>query len=150
MPALMMIIAGMLIYAMNLESFTKALSYMFVPDWSKLTSEAFAVAVGHAFFTLSLGMGAIMIYSASLAKDSNIVRASLFVIATDTLIALAAGLVLFTFLFQYGAEPAKRAWACLYLSSFNISCNGDGGEYFSSPLFCSTCLCRTHLFGLAC
>jgi NSS family neurotransmitter:Na+ symporter len=52
-------------------------------------------------------MGAIMIYSASLAKDSNIVRASLFVIATDTLIALAAGLVLFTFLFQYGAEPAK-------------------------------------------
>lgn len=107
MPALMMIIAGMLIYAMNLESFTKALSYMFVPDWSKLTSEAFAVAVGHAFFTLSLGMGAIMIYSASLAKDSNIVRASLFVIATDTLIALAAGLVLFTFLFQYGAEPAK-------------------------------------------
>jgi NSS family neurotransmitter:Na+ symporter len=107
MPALMLIIAGMLIYAMNLESFTKALSYMFVPDWSKLTSEAFAVAVGHAFFTLSLGMGAIMIYSASLAKDSNIVRASLFVIATDTLIALAAGLVLFTFLFQYGAEPAK-------------------------------------------
>lgn len=107
MPALMMIIAGMLIYAMNMESFTKALSYMFVPDWGKLTSEAFAVAVGHAFFTLSLGMGAIMIYSASLAKDSNIVRASLFVIATDTLIALAAGLVLFTFLFQYGAEPAK-------------------------------------------
>jgi NSS family neurotransmitter:Na+ symporter len=107
MPALMLIIAGMLIYAMNLESFTKALSYMFVPDWGKLTSEAFAVAVGHAFFTLSLGMGAIMIYSASLAKDSNIVRASLFVIATDTLIALAAGLVLFTFLFQYGAEPAK-------------------------------------------
>lgn len=107
MPALMLIIAGMLIYAMNLESFTKALSYMFVPDWSKLTSEAFAVAVGHAFFTLSLGMGAIMIYSASLEKDSNIVRASLFVIATDTLIALAAGLVLFTFLFQYGAQPAK-------------------------------------------
>ena len=107
MPALMMIIAGMLIYAMNLESFTKALSYMFVPDWSKLTSEAFAVAVGHAFFTLSLGMGAIMIYSASLEKDTNIVKASIFVIMTDTIIALSAGLVLFTFLFQYGAEPAK-------------------------------------------
>lgn len=107
MPALMLIIAGMLIYAMNLESFTKALSYMFVPDWSKLTSEAFAVAVGHAFFTLSLGMGAIMIYSASLEKNSNLVRASIFVIITDTAIALAAGLVLFTLLFQYGAEPAK-------------------------------------------
>lgn len=107
MPGLILIIAGMLIYAMNMDSFTKAVEYMFVPDWSKLTSEAFAVAVGHAFFTLSLGMGAIMIYSASLPKDSNIVRAALFVIATDTLIALSAGLVLFTFLFQYGAEPAK-------------------------------------------
>ncbi|MDD5118345.1 MAG: sodium-dependent transporter [Sulfuricurvum sp.] len=107
MPALMLIIAGMLIYAMNMDSFSKAVTYMFVPDWSKLTSEAFAVAVGHAFFTLSLGMGAIMIYSASLPKDSNLVRASIFVIITDTLIALAAGLFLFTFLFQYGAEPAK-------------------------------------------
>lgn len=107
MPSLIAIIAGMLIYAINMESFSKALSYMFSPDWSRLTSEAFAVAVGHAFFTLSLGMGAIMIYSASLPKESNIVRASVFVIITDTLIALAAGLVLFTFLFQYGAEPAK-------------------------------------------
>ncbi|MBD3799720.1 sodium-dependent transporter [Sulfuricurvum sp.] len=107
MPALMLIIAGMLVYVMNLENFSKALSYMFVPDWGRLTSEAFAVAVGHAFFTLSLGMGAIMIYSASLEKSSNLVRASIFVIITDTLIALAAGLVLFTLLFQYGAEPAK-------------------------------------------
>lgn len=107
MPSLILIIAGMLIYAMNLESFTKAVNYMFIPDWSKFTSEAFAMAVGHAFFTLSLGMGAIMIYSASLPKESNIVRASIFVIVTDTLIALSAGLVLFTFLFQYGAEPAK-------------------------------------------
>lgn len=107
MPALMLIIGGMLVYAMTMESFPRALSYMFSPDWSKLTSEAFAVAVGHAFFTLSLGMGAIMIYSASLPKESNLVRASIFVIVTDTLIALSAGLVLFTFLFQYGAEPAK-------------------------------------------
>ncbi|MDP3022596.1 MAG: sodium-dependent transporter [Sulfuricurvum sp.] len=107
MPTLILIIIGMLIYAMNMESFAKAVEYMFVPDWTKLTSEAFAVAVGHAFFTLSLGMGSIMIYSASLPKESNLVRASLFVITTDTLIALAAGLFLFTFLFQYGAQPAK-------------------------------------------
>ncbi|HEX5623694.1 MAG TPA: sodium-dependent transporter [Sulfuricurvum sp.] len=107
MPSLILIIGGMLMYAMSMESFSKALGYMFNPDWSKLTSEAFAVAVGHAFFTLSLGMGAIMIYSASLPTKSNLVRASMFVIITDTLIALAAGLVLFTFLFEYGAQPAK-------------------------------------------
>lgn len=107
MPSLMGILVIMLVYAANMSGFSQAVSYMFTPDWSKLTSEAFAVAVGHAFFTLSLGYGAIMIYSASLPKGGNLVHSSLFVIAGDTIIALIAGLVLFTFLFQYGAEPAK-------------------------------------------
>ncbi|MDD4884418.1 sodium-dependent transporter [Sulfuricurvum sp.] len=107
MPALMLILGVMFVYAFNMDGFSQAFSYMFTPDWSKLTSEAFAVAVGHAFFTLSLGYGAIMIYSASLPKEGNMVHSSLFVIAGDTIIALVAGLVLFTFLFQYGAEPAK-------------------------------------------
>lgn len=107
MPALMGILAIMFAYAATLDGFSQAVSYMFTPDWSKLTSEAFVVAVGHAFFTLSLGMGAIMIYSASLPKEGNLVHSSLFVIAGDTIIALVAGVVLFTFLFQYGAEPGK-------------------------------------------
>lgn len=107
MPSLMAILGIMFFYALDLNGFTKAASYMFNPDWSKLNSEAFAVAVGHAFFTLSLGYGAIMIYSSSMPKDSNMVKSSLFVIIIDTLIALIAGLVLFTFLFEHGAEPAK-------------------------------------------
>lgn len=106
-PALMGILAIMFVYAVSLEGFSQAVSYMFTPDWSKLNSEAFVNAVGHAFFTLSLGMGAIMIYSASLPKEGSLVKSSLFVIAGDTIIALVAGLVLFTFLFQYGAEPGK-------------------------------------------
>jgi len=107
MPSLMAILAVMFAYAVTLDGFSQAFSYMFTPDWSKLNSEAFLMAVGHAFFTLSLGMGAIMIYSASLPKEGNLVKSSLFVIAGDTIIALVAGLVLFTFLFQYGAEPGK-------------------------------------------
>lgn len=107
MPLLIVILSIMFAYAMTMDSFSQAASYMFAADWSKLNSEAFAVAVGHAFFTLSLGYGSIMIYSASLPKGGNIVHSTLFVIAGDTLIALMAGMVLFTFLFQYGAEPAK-------------------------------------------
>lgn len=107
MPLLIAILGIMFVYAMTMNSFSQAASYMFAADWSKLNSEAFAVAVGHAFFTLSLGYGSIMIYSASLPKGGSIVHSTLFVIAGDTLIALMAGMVLFTFLFQYGAEPAK-------------------------------------------
>ncbi|DAB29700.1 MAG TPA: sodium-dependent transporter [Sulfurimonas sp. UBA12504] len=107
MPALMIILAGMFIYALSLDAFPKAVNFMFAADWSKINSEAFVVAVGHAFFTLSLGMGAIMTYAASMEKNSNIVKAAFWVVFLDTIIAIVAGLMLFTFLYQYGAGPAK-------------------------------------------
>ena len=107
MPALMLILAGMFAYATTLDTFSQAFNFMFSPDWSKIDSNAFVVAVGHAFFTLSLGMGAIMTYAASLEKNSNIVKAAFWVVFLDTTIAIVAGLMLFTFLYQYGAGPAK-------------------------------------------
>ncbi len=107
MPLLILIISAMFFYALSLEGFSQAWDFMFKPDWSKLSSDAFVTAVGHAFFTISLGTGAILTYSASLPKKSNLVQSSLIVVALDTGIALLAGLTLFTFLYQYGAEPAK-------------------------------------------
>jgi len=107
MPALILILSGMFLYATSLDSFSKAFDFMFAPNWSKLNSEAFVTAVGHAFFTLSLGMGAIMTYAASMEKNTNIVTSALWVVFLDTAIALVAGLMLFTFLYQYGAGPDK-------------------------------------------
>ena len=107
MPTLMLILLGMFAYAVSLDTFGKAVDFMFSPDWSKIDSDAFVTAVGHAFFTLSLGMGAIMTYSASLEKDANIVKSAFWVVLLDTGIAIVAGLMLFTFLYQYGAGPAK-------------------------------------------
>lgn len=107
MPTLMIILIGMFIYATTLDSFSQAVDFMFTPDWSKIDSDAFVTAVGHAFFTLSLGMGAIMTYSASMEKNSNLVKNAFWVVFLDTTIAIVAGLMLFTFLYQYGSGPAK-------------------------------------------
>lgn len=107
MPSLMIILAGMFFYATTLDTFGKAIDFMFASDWSKIDSNAFVMAVGHAFFTLSLGMGAIMTYSASLEKNANIVKGAFWVVFLDTSIAIVAGLMLFTFLYQYGAGPEK-------------------------------------------
>ena len=107
MPTLIVILSGMFLYALSLDSFSKSFDFMFTPNWSKLNSEAFVTAVGHAFFTLSLGMGAILTYSASMEKDSNLVKNAFWVVLLDTSIAIIAGLMLFTFLYQYGAGPAK-------------------------------------------
>jgi NSS family neurotransmitter:Na+ symporter len=107
MPTLMIILIGMFFYAVSLDAFSQAIDFMFMPDWSKINAEAFVTAVGHAFFTLSLGMGAILTYSASMQKDSNLVRNALWIVFLDTSIAIIAGLTLFTFLYQYGAAPTK-------------------------------------------
>jgi len=106
MPVLIITMGSMFLYATTLSGFSQSWHFMFSPDWSKLTSAALVTAVGHAFFTLSLGMATILTYSASLPKDSNLVRSSLIVIALDTGIALIAGLTLFTFLYEYGATPS--------------------------------------------
>ncbi len=107
MPLLILIVSAMFFYALTLDGFDQAWDFMFTPDWSKLNSDAFVTAVGHAFFTVSLGMGAILTYSASLPKNSNLTKSSLIVVGLDTGIALLAGLTLFTFLYQYGAQPSK-------------------------------------------
>jgi len=107
MPVLMLIVLGMFLYAMRLDAFAQAWEFMFAPDFSKINSEALVTAVGHAFFTLSLGMASILTYSASLPKGVNLRRTSLIVVGLDTGIALVAGLMLFTFLFEYGAEASK-------------------------------------------
>jgi len=105
MPALLLIVVGMLFYAMSLDAFGKAFEFIFYPDLSKLTPYSILVSVGQAFFTLSIGMGAIMTYAAVSKTQTNIVRSSLWIILIDTFIALAAGLMMFTFLFDSGATP---------------------------------------------
>jgi NSS family neurotransmitter:Na+ symporter len=106
-PLIIVIFMGLLIYAMGFDSFDKSVSFLFTPDFSKITTEALMMAIGHAFFTLSLGMGAILTYSASLPKETNIVSSAIIITFIDTAIALIAGLVLFTFLFEFGSAPSK-------------------------------------------
>ena len=109
MPALIVLLFGMLIYTMQLPGFGQAVDFMFAPNFEKFNSSSIIIAVGHAFFTLSIGMVTILTYASSLDKDSNIVKASLIVVAMDTIIAITAGLIIFSILFTSGAEPGKGA-----------------------------------------
>jgi len=107
MPLLILILLTLLLYAMSLSGFGEAFSFLFKPDFSKLHSSSVLAAVGHAFFTLSLGMGSIMTYGASLPEKENLFRSSVMVAFIDTAIALVAGMVIFTFLFHFGAKPSQ-------------------------------------------
>ena len=107
MPALMLIILVMFFYAVSFDSFGKAAAFMFEPNFSALTPYAVLVAVGHAFFTLSIGMAVIMTYASFSGKQTRVLASSVWITIIDTLIALLAGLMMFTFMYHFGMDPQK-------------------------------------------
>jgi len=107
MPALFVIIILLCIYAMQTGAFIEGLTYLFKPDFSKINSDILLAALGQAFFTLSLGMGAIMAYGAYMPADQNIGKTALSVAALDTGVALLAGIAIFPIVFANGLEPTE-------------------------------------------
>lgn len=109
MPSLIGILIFLLIYSIQLDGFYKAVEFMFYPNFEKFHTSSIIVAVGHAFFTLSIGMVTILTYAASLDRNVNIVKASTYIVIMDTLIALVAGLIIFSITFTASQEPSKGA-----------------------------------------
>lgn len=105
MPGLFIILLLLLIYVMVETDFASGVSFLFAPDFSKLDGNSILTAMGHAFFTLSLGMGAIMIYGSYLPDDVSIGKAVVTIAFLDTAVALTAGLVIFPIVFTSGLEP---------------------------------------------
>lgn len=107
MPLLLFILVILMIRSVTLEGAWKGLEFLFKPDFSKLTKEGFLEALGHSFYSLSLGMGIIMTYGSYVGKKENLISLTFQVIVADTLIALMAGIVIFPAVFAYGLEPSQ-------------------------------------------
>ncbi len=107
MPAFFILLLALLGFTVSLEGFDQAFSFLFAADFSKLTGKAILEAVGHSFFTLSLGMGAMITYGSFLKKGESISKMAIAVTVLDTLVALIAGLVMFSIIFTYDQEPSS-------------------------------------------
>lgn len=107
MPALFILIIIMIGYAMLHGDFLESLKFLFAPDFSKLSPEVVLKAMGQAFFSLSLGMGAIMMYGSYLPDDASIATTSFQVAIADTLVAILAGLAIFPIVFANGLEAGQ-------------------------------------------
>jgi len=106
MPALFVLLLIMVGYAMSTDSFVKGLQFLFTPDFSKLSRDSVLIAMGHAFFTLSLGMGAIMIYGSYMPERISIAKTTFLIAGADTLVALMAGMAIFPIVFANHLEPS--------------------------------------------
>lgn len=106
MPALVAILFLLLGYGMVEGNMARAVSFMFDADFSKLTPGVILAAMGQAFFTLSIGMGAMMAYGSYLRRDVSIAQTACYVAAADTAFAILAGLAVFAIVFGHGMASA--------------------------------------------
>ncbi|MCV6610306.1 MAG: sodium-dependent transporter [Amphritea sp.] len=105
MPALFVLLLVLLGYSMTTGAFGQGFDFLFHFDPSELSWDAVLVALGHSFFTLSLGMGAIMAYGSYMPKKASIGSTVLTIAALDTVVALIAGLAIFPIVFANGMDP---------------------------------------------
>ncbi|RBW51940.1 sodium-dependent transporter [Marinobacter sp. F3R11] len=104
MPALFLLLIITVGYATTTGHFGEAVSFLFTPDFGALTINGVLIALGHAFFTLSLGMAIMMAYGSYLGRDVAIGRTAVSIALMDTVVALLAGLAIFPVVFANGLE----------------------------------------------
>jgi NSS family neurotransmitter:Na+ symporter len=105
MPALLLLILLLLGYSLTSAGALEGLEFLLRPRFEELGSEGVLAALGQAFFSLSLGMGAMITYGSYLEKDHSVPRAAFLIAAMDTAMAILAGLVIFPLVFTFGLEP---------------------------------------------
>ena len=105
MPLLFVIVLGIAIYAMTLPGASRGLDYLFNPDFSKITAKSCAVALGQAFFSLSIGFGTIMTYASYVSKKENVLFQSAATAVSDLSFALIAGMAIMPAVFAFGLNP---------------------------------------------
>ncbi len=107
MPMLFLILLGLIAFALTLEGASKGVEFYLKPDFSKISGSTVLAALGQAFFSLSLGMGAMITYGSYISKKENLAISAASVALADTLIATLAGLVIFPALFSVGMAPTQ-------------------------------------------
>lgn len=149
MPLLLLLLLLLVAYAYSTGFFMQGVRFLFTPDFAKLLYQCsveagvevchfsgtpLLVALGHAFFTLSLGMGAIMVYGSYMPRKTSIATSSVLIALMDTGVALLAALAIFPIVFANGLEPG--AGPGLIFQTLPIAFGAmAGGQLFATLFF---------------
>lgn len=136
MPILFILLIILMIRGLTLDGAMKGLDFLWNPDWSKITASTILLALGHAFFTLSLGMGAMLTYGSYMSEKDSIPGAALQIVILDTLVALIAGTAIFTSVFAVGLDPSAGP-GLIFHTLPGVFTKMPGGYFFSILFFIS-------------
>lgn len=107
MPALYVILLGLIIYSLTLPNAIEGVKFYLIPEFSEIRIQTIFDGLRQAFFSLSLGMGALITYGSYLSKRENIVSSAAIISIADTSVAFFAGLMIFPLVFSQGIEPSQ-------------------------------------------
>ena len=135
MPGLFFLLVLLVIWAAATSGhFLEGLDFMFSPKPEDFSGDSVFLAMGQAFFTLSLGMGAIMAYGAYLPQSSGIAGSALTIGVLDTIVALLSGMIIFPIVFANQLEPSAGP-GLMFVSLPLAFGNMLGGQIFGSLFF---------------
>lgn len=131
----------MLVLAANsimLPNSGEGLKYYLYPDFSKVVehgvSEVIFAAMGQAFFTLSLGIGALAIFGSYIGKEQRLTGEAMYIMALDTFVAITSGLIIFPACFSFGINPGSGP-NLLFITLPNVFNEMVGGRFWGALFF---------------
>ena len=134
MPVLLVLLILVMVKGLTMDGSEKGLAFLFKPDWSNINGQTILIALGHAFFTLSLGMGAMMTYGSYMSKKDSIFSSGLQIVILDTIIALIAGVAIFAPVFATGLE-ADAGPGLIFHTLPVVFMKMPGGQLFGTVFF---------------
>jgi neurotransmitter:Na+ symporter, NSS family len=139
MPSLFILLIGLIIYSLTLENAMVGVKYYLVPDLSEITFKTVYSALGQAFFSLSLGMAALVTYGSYISKKENIIGAAGLVVTADTMVAFLAGLLIFPLVFSQGISPSEGPGLVFVVLPGIFASMGAAGSIVGAAFFLLLC-----------
>lgn len=133
MPMLLAIMLVLCIKSLTLSGAAEGLRFFFWPDFSKINGQVLLSALGQSFFSLSIGMGALITYGSYIGRSDNMVSSAVSVTLADTLVAVLAGIIIFPAAFTFGIQP--EAGASLAFTTLPMVFQQMAGGYAFCLLF---------------
>lgn len=134
MPGLIGIILLLVIRAVTLPGASEGIEFLLKPNFSELSMDAVLDALGHSFFSLSVGMGTMLTYGSYIGKKENLTSTTLSIAAADTIIALLGGLAIFPAVFAFGIDPTSGP-GLVFITLPNVFLQMPGGVIFGALFF---------------
>ena len=139
MPMLLLLMIILCVRSVTLPGASEGLVFLLKPDFSKLTGNSVLLAMGQAFFSLSLGMGCLITYGSYIRRDEDLVRSAGMIAAADSLIAVLAGVAIFPAAAAFHIEPGSGP-GLVFITLPGIFQQMTGGMIFSACFFIVLCI----------